>query len=111
MHHERHLNSASLFADTGGHAFVFPPVGSQHPHMGFGLFISDTRFREAILECDELLGTRLPASILSILYPFQNQEWAAVLDQAAFSQPILLALQHALVELWHAKGITHRTPS
>ena len=59
--------------------------------MGFGLFVSDAIFREAILECDELLGTRLPTSILSMLYPFHNIEWAAVLDQAAFSQRFLLA--------------------
>src|SRR5690606_14304099 len=52
----------------------------------------------------ELLKPYGDRSLLSILYP-QDEKDEGLVDEAAYAQPAMFALQYALAELWRSWGI------
>ena len=72
--------------------------------MGRELYESQPVFREALERCDALLRGRLDRPLLrpcSIRAPGE----ASPLDETAYAQPALFALEYALAELWRAWGV------
>ncbi|MBP0010702.1 SDR family NAD(P)-dependent oxidoreductase, partial [Roseofilum sp. Belize Diploria] len=85
-------------------AFLFTGQGSQYINMGRQLYEKARIFRQTLEQCDQILQPYLETSILEIIYPKDAQK-SSLLDQTAYTQPALFALEYALFKLWDSWGI------
>ncbi|MEQ9620457.1 amino acid adenylation domain-containing protein [Coleofasciculus chthonoplastes] len=84
-------------------AFLFTGQGSQYPNMGRQLYETQPTFRAALAQCDEILRSQLEIPLLEVLYGDKSS--ATQLNQTAYTQPALFALEYALFQVWKAWGI------
>ncbi|MCK8516799.1 type I polyketide synthase [Methylonatrum kenyense] len=88
--------------------FLFTGQGAQYPHMGRDLLDSSEVFRDAFLRCEQALESLLETPLREVLYPVgEDQVGRAeiLLQQTAYAQPALYAVEYALAELWRSRGI------
>ena len=84
-------------------AFLFPGQGPQYVDMGRTLYESAPAFRKAFDACAAALDAHLSAPLLSVV--FSGPEHRSVLDETAFAQPAMFAIECSLAALWRSFGI------
>ncbi len=84
-------------------AFLYSGQGSQWSGMGATLYESEPVVRAVLDRCDSVLRTERQASLLDVM--FGQTGAAGDLDDPAWTQPALYALEIALTALWSSVGI------
>ena len=84
-------------------AFAFTGQASQWPGMGHTLYASEPVVRAVLDRCDALLHAERGASLLDVM--FGRPGAAGDLDEPAWKQPAIYALECALAALWASLGV------
>ena len=83
-------------------SFLFTGQGSQYKGMGKNMYETQPIFAAALERCAEILQPHLETPLLSLLY---SEGAESKINETAFTQPALFALEYALTKLSISWGI------
>jgi len=81
--------------------FLFTGQGACYAGMGEQLYQTHPTFRQIIDHCAEILANYLDFSLTDILWG----EHSELIQQTAYAQPAIFALEYAVTKLWQSWGI------
>ena len=83
-------------------AFIFSGQGSQYVGMAHGLYRDSVVFRQAFDRCAAIVDQHLAEPLNQVVF---GGGAGAMLDNTAYTQPALFAVEYALTELWRSFGV------
>jgi acyl transferase domain-containing protein/surfactin synthase thioesterase subunit len=84
-------------------AFLFSGQASQYARMGAHLYSRQPVFRQEVDRCAEIVGNRLGQPLTDVL--LGDDADSILIDETAYTQPALFAVQAGLVALWRSWGV------
>jgi acyl transferase domain-containing protein/surfactin synthase thioesterase subunit len=84
-------------------AFLFSGQASQYARMGAELYSRQPVFRQEVDRCAEIVGNRLEQPLTDVL--LSDDVDSILIDETAYTQPALFAVQAGLVALWRSWGV------
>jgi acyl transferase domain-containing protein/surfactin synthase thioesterase subunit len=84
-------------------AFLFSGQASQYVRMGAELYRHQPVFRQEVDRCAEIVANRLGQPLRDVL--FGDDPDSILIDETAYTQPALFAVQAGLIALWRSWGI------
>ena len=97
------VQAAKVRSRDEGVVFLFTGQGAQYVEMGKRLYDTEATFRAAIDRCSELLQGTLDRPLTSVLFPLPGE--TSPIDDTAYAQPAIFAIEYALTELWRSWGV------
>ncbi|HET7022143.1 MAG TPA: beta-ketoacyl synthase N-terminal-like domain-containing protein [Xanthobacteraceae bacterium] len=98
----RATDALPQFAGKRRLAFLFSGQASQYARMGAELYRHHPVFQEEVDRCAEIVGNRLGRPLRDVLL---GDDADSLIDDTAYTQPALFAVQAGLVALWRSWGI------
>ena len=90
--------------DTPRIAFLFTGQGAQYAGMTKELYGASKVFRTALDRCAAILERYLDRPLLDVV--FSKESGSSLINQTAYTQPALFAVEFALTEVWRSWGVT-----
>lgn len=85
--------------------FLCTGAGPQAVGMARELYEGSEVFRAALDDCARILADHLEQPLLDVIYPPAGQEEASPLNDLAYTQPAMFALEWAMAQLWKSWGV------